>query len=119
MACGDVKATPAIALLDPLLTLTLPERVTAFAGLDAVAHAVESAVCDRRNPVSTMYSREAFRLTARGLPRVLADPDDVDARGDMLLGAAWAGLAIENSMLGAAHAAANPLTARFGLIHGL
>jgi alcohol dehydrogenase len=52
------------------------------------------------------------------LPRVLASPDDLEARGWMLLGAAWAGTAIENSMLGAAHASANPLTAYFGVTHG-
>src|SRR5207244_2034933 len=52
------------------------------------------------------------------LPRVLENPNDVDARGKMLLGAAFAGTAIENSMLGAAHSAANPLTAHYGMIHG-
>src|SRR5262249_15384389 len=64
------------------------------------------------------YSREAFRLTMAGLPRVMKSPEDVEARGWMLLGAAWAGTAIENSMLGAAHSAANPLTAHFGTPHG-
>ncbi len=57
-------------------------------------------------------------MTLPGFPRVLAAPDDLQARGWMLLGAAWAGTAIEHSMLGAAHAAANPLTARLGLAHG-
>ena len=52
------------------------------------------------------------------LPRVLTDPCDLDARGRMLLGAAFAGTAIENSMLGAAHSAANPLTAHFDVVHG-
>jgi alcohol dehydrogenase len=65
-----------------------------------------------------MFSREAFRLCVRGLRRTLEDPKDVSARGDVLLGAALGGLAIENSMLGAAHAAANPLSARFGVVHG-
>jgi len=57
-------------------------------------------------------------LTLAGLPRALAAPGDIEARGWMLLGAAWAGTAIENSMVGAAHSAANPLTARFGIVHG-
>jgi alcohol dehydrogenase len=65
-----------------------------------------------------MFSREAFRLCVRGLRRVFEDPKDISARGDVLLGAALGGLAIENSMLGAAHAAANPLSARFGVVHG-
>jgi alcohol dehydrogenase len=68
--------------------------------------------------LSLIFSREAFRLAIAGLPRVLASPADLEARGWMLLGAAWAGTAIENSMLGAAHSAANPLTAHFGVVHG-
>ena len=66
-----------------------------------------------------MYSLESFKLCVDGLPRVLADPNDIEARGHMLLGAAYAGTAIENSMLGAAHSAANPLTAHFGIVHGV
>jgi alcohol dehydrogenase len=118
MACGDTKAAARIALLDPELTLSQPPRVTACSGIDAVAHAVETAVTRRRTPISSVFSREAFRLTIAGLPRVLESPGDLEARGSMLLGAAWAGTAIENSMLGAAHAAANPLTAHFGVVHG-
>jgi alcohol dehydrogenase len=118
MACGDVKAAPRVAVLDPELTLTQPAAVAAAAGIDAMAHAVESAVTRRRNPISSMFSREAFARVAAGLETVLTHPNDLEARGRMLLGAALAGLAIENSMLGAAHAAANPLTARFGAVHG-
>ncbi len=119
MACGDPQAAPRVALLDPELTLTQPRSVTVAAGIDAVAHAVESAVTRRRTPLSRMLSREAFARLARALPRVLQEPGDLDARGEVLLGASLAGMAIENSMLGAAHAAANPLTARYGLAHGL
>src|SRR5262249_41839347 len=72
----------------------------------------------RRNPLSLMYSREAFKLCVRSLPEILINPNDLEARGNMQLGAAFAGLAVENSMLGAAHAAANPLTAHFGIVHG-
>jgi alcohol dehydrogenase len=118
MACGDPKAAARIALLDPGLTLSQPPRVTACSGIDAIAHAVETAVTSRRTALSLVFSREALRLTLAGLPRVLAAPDDIEARGWMLLGAAWAGTAIENSMIGAAHSAANPLTAHFGIVHG-
>ncbi len=118
MACGDPKAAPRVAILDPTLTVSQPRRVTACTGMDAIAHAVETAVTNRRNPVSWLYSREAFRLLIANFFRVLGTPDDVKARGGMLLGAAYAGLAIENSMLGAAHSAANPLTAHFGIAHG-
>ncbi len=118
MACLDPKAAARIAILDPALTLSQPARVTACTGIDAIAHAVETAVTTKRNPLSQMFSREAFRLCVTSLPQVLQHPKDVEARGRMLLGAAYAGLAIENSMLGAAHSAANPLTAHYNIVHG-
>lgn len=118
MACGDPKAAPRVAILDPELTLSQPRAVAACTGMDALAHAVETAVTRRRTPLSQVFSREAFRLTLESFPRVLERPEDLEARSAMLLGAAFAGMAIELSMLGAAHSCANPLTARFGIIHG-
>ena len=118
MACGDPKAAAKIAVLDPKLTLSQPMRVTACTGIDAIAHVVETAVTKRRNAFSLMCAHEGFKLTVPNLPRVFSNPDDLEARGRMQLGAAFAGMAIENSMLGAAHAAANPLTAHYGIIHG-
>jgi len=118
MACGDPKAAARIAILDPQLTLSQPVRVTACTGVDALVHALETAVTKKRSALSLVFSREAFRLCFLALPRVLSNPDNVDARGEMLLGAAYAGTAIENSMLGCAHASANPLTAHFGMVHG-
>jgi alcohol dehydrogenase len=118
MACGDPKAAAKIAILDPELTLSQPARVTACTGVDALVHALETAVTKKRSALSLVFSREAFRLCLQALPRVLSDPGNIEARGHMLLGAAYAGTAIENSMLGCSHAAANPLTARFGIVHG-
>jgi len=133
MACGDPRAAFRIAILDVLLTLTQPAAVTALTGIDAVSHAVESLVSTAATPASQVFSREAWRLLAAHLPRVLAAGDDVaahsltahsltahslTARSAVQLGAAWAGLAIENAMLGAAHALANPLTAAHGVVHG-
>jgi alcohol dehydrogenase len=107
-----------VAILDPALTLSQPPLVTAHTGIDAIAHAVETAVTQKRTPLSRMFSHQAFKLTVPSLGGVLVDPGDIEARGRMLLGAAFAGMAIENSMLGAAHAAANPLTALYGVVHG-
>ncbi len=118
MACLDPKAAARIAILDPTLTISQPARVTACTGIDALAHALETAVTKKRNPLSAMFSREAFKLCITAFPEVLIHPKNLEARGRMLLGAAMAGLAIENSMLGAAHAAANPLTAHYGVVHG-
>jgi alcohol dehydrogenase class IV len=119
MACGDPSAAFRIAILDPDLTLTAPAHVTATSGIDAIAHAVETAVTTRRTPLSDTFSHQAWRLLSDGFERVLLDPTDLDARAKMQIGAHLAGLAIEHSMLGAAHACANPLTARFQLTHGV
>jgi alcohol dehydrogenase len=118
MACGDKRAAFRIALLDPALTTTQPPRVTALTGFDALAHAVETAVTKVRTPLSQAFSREAWRHLAPNFLRVIAEPDNLEARGEMQLGACLAGLAIENSMLGSAHALANPLTAEYGVTHG-
>jgi alcohol dehydrogenase len=119
MACGDPKAMFRIVILDPELTRTQPFAVTATAGYDAISHAVETWVTTKRNPVSDVFSREAWRLLVPHFERVLSQPDDLEARGAMLLGAHFAGAAIERSMLGATHACANPLTARYGTTHGV
>jgi alcohol dehydrogenase len=118
MACGDSKAAFRVALLDPALTLSQPRSITATSGFDAIAHAVETYVTTKRTPISEIFSREAWVLLEGNYERVLAQPDDLDARGAMQLGAFYAGVAIENSMLGATHACANPLTARYGTAHG-
>ena len=118
LACGDPRAAFRVAILDVELTLTQPRMVAALTGVDAIAHAVESHVSRAATPASRAFSREAWRLLAHHLPRVFADGHDLEARAAVQLGAAWAGLAIENSMLGAAHALANPLTAAHDVVHG-
>jgi alcohol dehydrogenase len=119
MACGDRKAAFCVAILDPEVTVSQPARVTAMTGIDALSHAVESYVTAKRNHVSQMFAREAWQLLEANFEKVLRNPDDLDARGAMQMGAFLAGTAIENSMLGATHACANPLTAHYGLTHGL
>ena len=119
MACGDPTAAFKIAFLDPELTVTAPRHVTALAGLDAIAHAVETAVTAKRTALSDLYSHEAWRLLSGAYERVLIHPSDLEARAAMLVGAHFAGVAIEQSMLGAAHACANPLTAKYNIAHGL
>ena len=118
MACGDRRASCRIALLDPQLTLTQPAQLTALTGIDAIAHALETCVTTRRNPISMVFSREAWQLLASNFPRVLEDGSCLEARAAMQLGACLAGVAIENSMLGAAHSLANPLTSEYGILHG-
>ncbi len=118
MACGDPSAAPKVALLDPELSLTMPPFVTACTGLDTMGHAIESAVCKVRNERSSYYSAWGFGLAFQAFGRVRKEPGDLDGRARMLRASAYAGLAIEHSMLGAAHSLANPLTAHLGLPHG-
>ena len=118
MACGDHRASCRIAILDPCLTITQPHQVTALTAVDALSHAVETCVTTKRNPISSMFSRESFRLLTLHFETVFSDPNNIEARAGMQLGAAIGGLAIENSMLGASHALANPLTATYGIAHG-
>jgi len=118
MACGDPKAAYRIAVLDPKLTITQPTRVTALTGIDALTHTLETFVTKDRNVISVAYSHSAWLHLSQGFTRVIHDPYDLEARSRMQIGACLAGMAIEASMLGAAHALANPLTARFGIAHG-
>lgn len=119
MACGDKKAACRVAVLDPELTVSMPRSVAAATGIDAISHAVETFVTKPRNVVSQLFSRRSWGLLSKGFPGIFETPDDISARGLMLVGAHLAGAAIENSMLGAAHALANPLTAHFNTTHGL
>ena len=118
LACGAPSAMFGAVILDPTLLPSAPREVVAAAGFDAVAHAVETAVTSRRTAESIALSHRSFALLGRAFPRVAsgeADPADWE---DMQRGAFFAGAAIERSMLGAAHACANPLTRRFDVAHG-
>ncbi|MCB0316854.1 MAG: iron-containing alcohol dehydrogenase, partial [Calditrichaeota bacterium] len=119
MACGDIKARFRIVILDPLLPQSVPDEVAAVTGIDAISHALESFVSTRRNTVSQMFAREAWHLLEANFETILEERQNTTAWGQMLLGAHLAGLAIENAMLGAAHACANPLTANYGVTHGV
>ncbi len=122
MACGDRRLPaegglrPHVAILDPDLTATVPAGVRAATAVDALTHAIETAGTRVRNEISAALSREAWDLLSQLLPASLEG--DAEARAGMQLGAHLAGAAIEQSMLGAAHAMANPLTARYGMTHG-
>ncbi|MEM7350424.1 MAG: iron-containing alcohol dehydrogenase [Acidobacteriota bacterium] len=119
MACGDKKARFRTVILDPALVTSMPRDVAAVTGMDAISHAVESYVTRRRNPISQLFAREAWRLLESSFERFLSEPGDEAARSRMLLGAHLGGAAIEASMLGAAHSCANPLTAHYDITHGI
>jgi alcohol dehydrogenase len=119
MACGDDKARFRAVILDPGLLASVPRQVAAVAGLDAVAHAVESFVSRPADDLARTFAGEAWRLLSAGLVDSFGADASGEARAAVLWGAHLAGAGIDRAMLGAAHACANPLTARFGLPHGI
>lgn len=117
----DQSLVPGTAVLDPELVLGLPREVTAATGVDALTHAVEALASRMRNPFGVSLAAEAARmLVCDGvLARCLVAPDDLEARGRALSAAALAGQAVSTCMLGACHAFAHALGARFGVAHGV
>ncbi|KQB53305.1 alcohol dehydrogenase [Pseudomonas endophytica] len=110
---------PDVAILDPLLTLGLPPKVTAATGLDAMVHAIEAYTSrTRKNPISDGLATAALTLLGSNLRKVLADGNDLQARSAMLQGSLMAGMAFVNASVAAIHALAYPLGARFHIPHG-
>ncbi|MEO0499350.1 MAG: iron-containing alcohol dehydrogenase [Pseudomonadota bacterium] len=108
------------AILDAGLTLGLPRAVTAATGIDAMVHAIEAYTSKRlKNPLSDALAREALRLLSRNIRTACDRPEDVDARGAMLLGAHLAGVAFSNAPVAGVHALAYPLGGHFHVPHGL
>lgn len=118
-ACGDPQLMFHTVILDPETTASAPPGTAAAATLDALTHAVESVVSKRANPFSRVAAREAYERLAAGASATIDGSADVGVRSSMQIGAFLAGRAIELSMLGAAHACANPLTRLFKLTHGV
>lgn len=110
---------PNVALLDPVLTLTVPPKVTAYTGIDALTHGIESYVSRTANKVSRIYALEAITLIGRSLRRAYFNGNDLEARTDMLLGSLLAGISLANAGVGAVHALSYPLGGEYGVPHGL
>jgi alcohol dehydrogenase class IV len=115
---GDASTTPVVAILDPELTIGLPPRPTAGTGIDALTHAIESLTSKGSTPVSAAYAHQAVKLISHALPIAVKDGTNVDARGDMLMGAHLAGLALTLSGLGLVHGIAHSVSAHVGAAHG-
>lgn len=110
---------PDAAILDPELTLSLPPKVTAYTGIDALTHALEAYTSVQAHAVSEMYSLEAVRLIAENLPAACANGGNLEARTAMLLGSLLGGKALAMAGVGLVHAMAYPLGGMFGIPHGL
>ncbi len=107
-----------LALLDPLLTVTLPAPLTAATGIDAMVHAIESATCRRRNPVSSAMALGAIRTLRAWLPEAVRNPACSEARGHVQIAAALAGIAFDVTGVAVAHAIGHALGHHAGLHHG-
>jgi alcohol dehydrogenase len=110
---------PRLAILDPELTLQLPEEVTVTSGLDSISHAMESCWNRSATPVTLGLVTKSLQLSMRALPALKDNPSDAGARAAMMQASTLAGLAISQSRTALAHAISYPLTANFSLPHGL
>ncbi|BAA80973.2 alcohol dehydrogenase [Aeropyrum pernix K1] len=118
IAVGSYEVVPYASILDPSITLGMPERLTVGTAVDALAHSVEAIASTNANPLSDALAAKAAEIVFRRLPEVVNDPGNYDARAEMHIAATMAGMAFTNSGLGLAHAIAHPLGARLGTHHG-
>lgn len=116
---GSWYLIPKIAIIDSLLTKTLPPKVTAFTGMDALTHAIESYVSKATQPISEALAIHAIKLIARNLRKAFADGDNIDPRENMIIGSTIAALAFNVTKCGLAHALASPLGGHFHIPHGI
>lgn len=114
----DYSLVPDLAIVDPVLTLSMPASVTVDSGVDALTHALEAAVSIFASPYTDAFCVQAAHLIFDALPRAQAHPDDLAARTDMANAATLAGLAFSNAFVGTNHALAHAVGARFGIAHG-
>lgn len=119
MLIASTRIIPRVAIVDPLLTLTVPAAVTAPTGIDALTHAIEAYVSKRATPVTDPLALEAIRIIGKYLRRSWANPDDLEARQQCMYAATIAGMAFSNSSVALVHGMARPLGALFHVTHGV
>ena len=114
----DYSLVPDVAVVDPTLTLSMPQEITADTGIDALTHALEAAVSIFASPFTDAFCMQAVNLILDALPRAYHDGSDLKARSAMANAATIAGLAFSNAFVGLNHALAHAVGARFGIAHG-
>jgi alcohol dehydrogenase len=118
LGINSILNFPVCAIIDPLITVNCPKSVTVSSGADALVHTLESYVHKNHTIISRMYSKEAFKLIFNGLMKVLDEPANVQVRGDIALGAYFAGAALINAGSGPSGAFSYPLGAVYKVPHG-
>lgn len=118
MAIGHEYLMPAMVVLDPMLTVSMPRSVTAATGMDALTHAIEAFISDKNNPIADIWSLKAIKMLTGNIRAATYNPTDLKARTEMLLGQMYAGMAFNNSSVALVHAMSRPLGAYYGIAHG-
>lgn len=116
---GSPHLIPKVAVLDPLLTVTMPPDVTAATGMDALTHAIEAYISTAAQPATDLQALSAIKLITGSLAKAIVNSGNLEARSSMLLGQMQAGLAFSNSSVALVHAMSRPMGARLGVPHGL
>ena len=119
MLIGSPHLVPDAALVDPLLTLSMPPGLTASTGVDALCHAIEAYISVRANPMTDIFCLSAIRLLAENLRQAWSDGNNVEARRATMLGALQGGIAFSNSSVTLVHGMSRPIGAHFHVPHGL
>jgi len=109
---------PAVAIVDPLLTMSSPKKVTAATGVDALSHAVEAYLSKRAHPMTDVFALSAIKLIIANLRKVFMNPTDVEAREAMSTGSMYAGMAFSNASVCLVHGMSRPIGALFHIPHG-
>ncbi|MEM2178640.1 MAG: iron-containing alcohol dehydrogenase [Candidatus Methanomethylicaceae archaeon] len=119
MLIGSVNIIPKIAIVDPLLTISMPQDITMSTGMDALTHAIEAYISIKAQPITDLLAIEAIKLISKYLRRAWANGEDIEAREKVMLGSLLAGLAFSNSSVALVHGMARPLGVYFNIPHGL
>lgn len=119
MLIGSPFIVPSVALVDPLLTRSMPPSLTAATGIDALTHAIEAYVSVKAQPMSDAMALGAIELLATNLRKAWADGKDIEARSKVMMGALMAGIAFSNSSVALVHGMSRPIGAYFHVAHGI
>jgi alcohol dehydrogenase len=119
MMCLDNAFMPTASIVDYELTMSMPKSLTSFVGIDALTHAIEGYVSKKANPVSSMFAVKAIELIGKNILKAYSEPSDKEARGAMMEGATYAGIAFSNASVCTVHGMSRPIGAYFHVPHGL
>jgi|WetSurMetagenome_2_1015567.scaffolds.fasta_scaffold12721_5 alcohol dehydrogenase len=119
LAIGDQNLAPSVAFVDPLLTVSLPAKLTAATGMDVLTHSIEAYLGSLSNPINDVLALESIRLVAANLKRVVTKGDDLDGRQGMMLASSLGGIAINNADVAGVHCLSEGMGSLYDAPHGL